>query len=332
LRADLAAIEGLTVDVVAPGAAATTAGGVAVREPVPLDALALDQLNRPEWSPLAALDSVRQLVAAVDVDLDDEAQPVMPLATISVTEDMATAMRLHALGWRSVYHHEVLAVGLAPEDLRTMLQQKLRWAQGTMQVLLRENPLTKQGLRLGQRLMYFATMWSYLAGFTALVFLAAPVAYLAFGAQPVTSFGQDFLVRVAPYLLVSQVLALVVGRGVNTWRGQQYSLALFPLWIRACVTAAGNVWFGRSLGFVVTPKVRQESTGTPWRLILPQLVAMVVLVGAAVAGLVREFAGLAPTPEGTWVNLAWVGYDLLMLSVVVRAACYRGPDEERTTP
>ena len=42
---------------------------------------------------------------------------MMPMATVSVTEDMATCMRLHALGWRSVYHHEMLADGLAPEDL-----------------------------------------------------------------------------------------------------------------------------------------------------------------------------------------------------------------------
>ena len=82
--------------------------------------------------------------------------------------------------------------------------------------------------------MYFATMWSYLGGFATLVFLAAPVAYLGFGVQPVDSFGRDFLVHVAPYLVAGQLL-LVVGRGVNTWRGQQYGLALFPLWIRACV-------------------------------------------------------------------------------------------------
>ena len=47
--------------------------------------------------PLGALESVQALVRSVDVDRDDEAQPVMPLATISVTEDMATSMRLH--GW-----------------------------------------------------------------------------------------------------------------------------------------------------------------------------------------------------------------------------------------
>jgi cellulose synthase (UDP-forming) len=45
-----------------------------------------------------------------------------------------------------------------------MLTQRLRWAQGTMQVPLRENPLLQRGLSLPQRLMYFSTMWSYLSG------------------------------------------------------------------------------------------------------------------------------------------------------------------------
>ena len=65
----------------------------------------------------------------------------MPMATISVTEDMATAMRMHAQGWTSVYHDEILVVGLAPDDLGTAIKQRLRWAQGTIQVMLRENPL-----------------------------------------------------------------------------------------------------------------------------------------------------------------------------------------------
>jgi cellulose synthase (UDP-forming) len=73
---------------------------------------------------------------------------VQALATISITEDMATAMRLHSLGWKSVFYPEVLAYGLAPEDLGTSLKQRLRWAQGTVQVFVRENPLFKKGLSL----------------------------------------------------------------------------------------------------------------------------------------------------------------------------------------
>ena len=311
LRADLAAIEAVPLQDHGDGDA------------MALDDVALDRLSHREWSPLGALESVRAVVRAVDVDRSEEAQSVMPMATISVTEDMATAMRLHALGWRTVYHHEILAKGLAPEDLASMLHQRLRWAQGTLQVMLRENPLVQRGLTLGQRLMYFSTMWSYLSGFAAVIYIAAPVLYLCFGVKPVQGFGPDFLAHFLPYFIANQALFLVVGYGVRTWRGHQYSLALFPLWIRACATAVGNVLLGRELGFVVTSKTRQEG-GPPWRLIRPQLIAMVVLVAAAVIGLIRLAIGVAPGAWGTGVNLAWVAYDLVVLSVIIQAARYRG--------
>ncbi len=281
------------------------------------------RLAQLDWSPLAALEPVRAVVRAVDVDRAHEAQAVMPLATISVTEDMATAMRLHAIGWTSVYQNEVLARGLAPEDLGTMLQQRLRWAQGTLQILLRENPLVCRGLSWGQRLMYFSTMWSYLSGFAAVVYLAAPVAFLCFGVHSLRSYGPRFLTLFIPYLVANQLLFLVVGYGLRTWRGHQYSLVLFPVWIRACATAVGNVFFGRPLGFVVTAKTRGEH-GPQWRFVKPQLAAIVVLVLAVVVGLVRQVLGYAPPGWGTAVNVAWAGYDLLVLSVVVRAALFAG--------
>ncbi|MFI7493994.1 glycosyltransferase family 2 protein [Kocuria sp. M4R2S49] len=289
-------------------------------------ASAVDRMSRRDLSPLAAVEPVREVLEAVSVDRPGEAQPVMPLATISVTEDMATAMRLHGLGWRSVYHHEVLARGLAPEDLRTMLTQRLRWAQGTVQVLLRENPLLQRRLGWGQRLMYFATMWSYLSGFAAVVYFAAPIVYLVLGILPVTSLSWDFFVRFVPFMVVNQLLFLVVGRGIPTWRGQQYSLALFPIWIRACTTAARNVWFGRPLGFAVTPKVRQDA-GPAWHLIRPQLVVMGLLAAALVMGTVRLATGLNE-PVGTLVNVAWVAFDLAVLSVLVTAARYPGSEPE----
>jgi cellulose synthase/poly-beta-1,6-N-acetylglucosamine synthase-like glycosyltransferase len=271
----------------------------------------------------ALIDLVRALIAAVDVDRDDEAQPVMPLSTISVTEDMATAMRLHANGWKSVYHHEILAEGLAPEDLGSMLDQRLRWAQGTVQLMLRENPLTKSGLSVGQRLMYFATMWSYLSGFAALVYIAAPIVYLMFGIRPVMTYGPDFVWHIVPYLLLNQLVFAIAGRGHSSWRGQQYSLALFPIWIRACVTATANVWFGRDLRFVVTPKARQDH-GRRWSLVRIQMLCGLALIVAIFVGLFRLAEGQAPTTIGTYINVAWALFDLLVLSVVVNAVAYRG--------
>jgi cellulose synthase (UDP-forming) len=203
------------------------------------------------------------------------------------------------------------------------MQQRLRWAQGTLQVLFRENPLRQRGLSIPQRLMYFSTMWTYLSGFPALVYIAAPVLFLCFGVLPVETYGPRFLMFFLPYVVFNQAMFFLVGYGVKVWRGHQYSLALFPLWIRACTTVIGNVVLGRTLGFVVTPKT-QGMRVSQWRFVRPQLFVIGILVVAAVVGIARQLLGVAPDAWATGVNLAWVGYDLLALSVVIPAAFYSG--------
>ncbi|WP_168627584.1 glycosyltransferase [Cryobacterium sp. BB307] len=285
---------------------------------------AISALSSRELSPMNALEAVHSALQSIAVDRPDEAQPLMPLATISVTEDMATSMRLHRMGWKSVYHHEKLADGLAPEDLGTMLTQRLRWAQGTMQVFLRENPLVQRGMSLAQRLMYFSTMWSYLSGFAAVVYFAGPAIFLLFGVLPVNAISADFAIRFVPFMIVNQLLFLFAARGVPTWRGQQYSLALFPVWINACWTAFRNVVFSTPLDFAVTPKTRQASTRQWWR-IRWQLLVMAVLVVSLIVGGVRLVAGDADL-LGTVVNVAWAVFDLIVLNVVLTAARHRAPE------
>jgi cellulose synthase (UDP-forming) len=209
-----------------------------------------------------------------------------------------------------------------------MLTQRLRWAQGTMQVLLRENPLVQKALTIPQRLMYFATMWSYLSGFAAVIYIAAPITYFGLGILPVTTLGEDFMSRLIPFLVANQLLFGFIGWRVKTWRGQQYSLALFPVWIAACTTAFNNVVLRIPLGFAVTPKTRQESTGPQWRLIRVQLVTMVLLVVAIVIGCVHLIFNGAD-PIGTGVNIAWAIFDLVVLSVLFTAVTYQGftPEE-----
>ncbi len=285
-----------------------------------------DLLSSRDLTPLGALEAVSQLLRSLDVDRSDEAQPLMPLATVSVTEDMATSMRLHAMGWKSLYHHETLAIGLAPDDLSSMLKQRLRWAQGTMQVMLRENPLVQKGLSIAQKLLYFATMWSYLSGFAAIVYFVAPVVYLCFGILPVKSISATYFYHFIPFMIANQLLFFVVSKGISTWRGQQYSLALFPIWLKAVTSAVANVYFDRPLGFVVTPKTRQAGN-RQWRLIKYQIVVSVILLIAAVIGITRLAQGLGE-PIGTGVNVAWVLWDLALMGILLRAVRFRGVQPE----
>jgi cellulose synthase (UDP-forming) len=290
---------------------------------------ALTVLASRDWSPLGAVEAVATLLRAVDVDRAHEAQPVLPISTISVTEDMATSLRLHAMGWASVYEEETLAMGLAPEDLGSAFQQRLRWAQGTIQVMLRENPLLVGGLTTGQRLMYLATMWSYLSGVVALVYIAGPPLYLLFGVTPVKAYSPEFFSHLVPYLLGSQVLFAVAGWGKPTWRGQQYSLSLFPIWIQAAWSAVANVVLKRELLFTVTPKVPQ--VGSHLRLAWPQLLAMAVLGVSVVVGLGKLAWGVDPNRVAILANLFWACYLLVILSVIIRALRYR-PTRTGTSP
>jgi cellulose synthase (UDP-forming) len=273
----------------------------------------MTNLMAPSFASLG-LSSDADLLLNMDVG---EALDVQPLATISITEDMATAMRLHAIGWKSVFHTGILAKGLAPEDLASALGQRLRWAAGTMQVLLKENPLLKNGLSWPQRLQYFTTMYSYFSGFVSLVYLLAPIIYLFFGVSPVVSFAGDFLWRIIPYLLLNKLIFTFVALGMEVRRGEQYSLALFPLWIQAVIT----VFSGEKLTFKVTPKTRQS--GVFLNLIKPQLTIIVLLVAGVLYALFSLAVGWRHDTIGVVVNIFWAGYDILMLSVIVKAAVYR---------
>ncbi|SLM18409.1 putative glycosyltransferase [uncultured spirochete] len=280
----------------------------------------LDSIARKTPPSFEALRDSEEYVEALNLARSDEAVPVQALATISITEDMATAMRLHSLGWKSVFYPEVLAYGLAPEDLGTSLKQRLRWAQGTVQVFVRENPLFKKGLSLPQKMMYFATMYSYFSGFFNLVLLLAPIIYFFTGIAPVNSWSTDFFVRFIPFFVMNKIMFRFVASGIPVWRGEQYNLAMFPLNIRAVL----SVLSGKKLGFVVTPK--QKEGGHDFRLIWPQTTVIVLTIAAATYGIIEFFLGRGIPPVGLAVNLTWSIYNIISLAVVVKALYYQPPD------
>ena len=244
------------------------------------------------------------------------------LSSISITEDMNTAMRLHAKGWQSAYHPEILAAGLAPDDLSSTLKQKLRWAQGTIQVLLKDNPLVKPGLSVGQKLQYFQTMYSYFAGFFIAVFLACPIISLFTGLIPVSSFSAAFAIHFLPAYAINRLTFIVAGWGTpmrELWRNEQYAIALFPLHIQA----VWSVFTGQKINFQVTPK--QRESGVYWNLVRVQLTVAILTVAGMIWGLISLLLGYATDPWIYVINFAWGLYHLALLQVILRAAIWQ-PD------
>ena len=276
-------------------------------------------------------DALYDILERADVARTSHALAIDPIITSSITEDMATAMHLHALGWASVYHHKVLVHGIAPEDVATMLSQRARWATGTMQVFFSDNPMMLRGLTIGQRLMYLATMTSYLNGFAAVVYIAAPIVFLLTGIFPINCDSVAFFVYFMPFFVCSQVMFVVAGNGARgLWRGQQMSFALFPVWIKATLSGAVAAFFNRTLKFSVTQKTKQAS-GAGLRHVVPQLIAIAVLVLAGVYGAIQAIQHQRPGFASV-ITLVWVLIDLALLASMVRAARYQGPGSEVENP
>jgi cellulose synthase (UDP-forming) len=115
-------------------------------------------------------------------------------------------------------------------------------------------------------------------------------------------------------------MLVVTAWGRPIWRGQQYSLTLFPIWIRATWSAFASVVLKRELRFTVTAKSRQVSSGL--RLAWPQLLAMAVLATSVVIGVGKLAWGVDPNRVAILANLFWACYLLSTLSVIVRAMRY----------
>ncbi|MEA5604160.1 glycosyltransferase [Nostoc sp. UHCC 0252] len=254
----------------------------------------------------------------------DEFDLVGGVSSNSITEDMNTAMRLHSAGWKSIYHNELLAEGLAPDDLSSTLKQRLRWAQGTIQVLVRENPLTKSGLTFWQRLQYFKTMYSYFSGFATLVFISCPIIYFFTDIVPVKTYGPDFAIHFFPAFIINRLTFLAATWGIpatEVWRSEQYAIALFPLLIQA----VWSVFTGQKLNFQVTPKQRQS--GIYLRLVWPQLVVFILTILGILWSLYRFAIGNLNNPWVHLLNGGWAIYNLLLLSAIIRASVWQPPKE-----
>ncbi|MEH2297372.1 glycosyltransferase family 2 protein [Nostoc sp.] len=246
------------------------------------------------------------------------------ISSNSITEDMNTAMRLHSAGWKSIYHHELLAEGLAPDDLSSTLKQRLRWAQGTIQVLVRENPLTKSGLTFWQKLHYFKTMYSYFSGFATLVFISCPIIYFFTDIVPVKTYGSDFALHFFPAFMINRLTFITATWGIparEIWRAEQYAIALFPLFIQAVF----SVFFGGKLKFQVTPKQRQS--GVYLQLVWPQILIFFLTILGILWSLYRFAIGELNNPLVHLINGAWAIYNLLLLWAIIRASVWQPPKE-----
>ena len=240
------------------------------------------------------------------------------VATETITEDIHTTIRLHRRGWRTVYHNEVLARGLAASDASTYQLQRHRWGTGAMQVLRTENPLVVSGLTVRQRLAYAATLLGWFDAWRSLGYLLLPVVVVLSGAVPIAAEPATFAVAFGTNFLLSQVALRVLSRGCH-----RPVLSILFEFVRMTpnLLATTTLVTRRRATFRVTPKGRQATGRRPNHVPRP-LTASLVLSVLAVAWYALTLMGATPAvyavPWAVHAAVAWMMVNVALVWLAIR--------------
>jgi cellulose synthase (UDP-forming) len=237
----------------------------------------------------------------------------------TITEDTHTGIRLHAKGFKSKYVNKILSAGLAQDSFLDYLNQRLRWGRGMFQILRFDNPLFVPGLNFAQRLCYFSGIYYFFHGLPRIIFLAAPLCFLAGGLKPIDAGIIEMIIYYAPSFLVSIIAFSIASNGIRqTFWSEVYESAT-ALFLFLTTTLA--IVSPRRARFKVTPKgTVSAETRFDWITVIPQLLLASLTMVGLILGLVR----IVVTPDyvgGILPNIFWASYNMvLMVGAIIVAS------------
>ena len=251
---------------------------------------------------------------------------------IGLAEDLVTAIRLHAAGWKSIYVPEILARGLVPEDLGSFVKQQLKWARGVYDVLLREYPRAFRRLTLHQKLAYFMIGTYYLVGLTTPIYLLIPALYLWTGVQPAAMFISEYLQHALPVGFFGILIYRYAQRWLCDperergwhWRGMLLKIGCWSVYLKGLVLAL----LGVAVPYIPTAKSRQS--GNFWRLAAVPLTITVASLATVAAVLVRRLYFMAEAEVRITTEVAGGMIGFLMINVLFNSGRLYAAWKDRT--
>ncbi len=198
--------------------------------------------------------------------------------TWNLVEDVQSGVEALRRGWRSAYVPIRGAVGQhSPEDLPNVYKQRGTWALDTMRLLIWGD---LKGLGLRQRLQFAELGLFYVQSFATLVFIACPVIGFSTGVYPLTTDYGTYALHFWPFAIAIELYfaSLAVGASYErVWKARVLWIGLAPVYMKACVLAVAG---GPSRKPVYRVTRKHDEHRWYWRLVLPQMAMLAVIVGA----------------------------------------------------
>lgn len=198
-----------------------------------------------------------------------------------LSEDMHTAMRLHAKGWKSVYVPLPLSYGLVPATLSAYYKQQLKWSRGTFELLVTTLPRVFGGLNGRQRLHYLTLPLYYLLGLVQLIDLLIPICSLLLMRLPIYFDLLLFVTVFTPLWLTG----FLIRQYAQRWLMERNEAGFH---IVGGILASGT-WWVYILGVVYTifrvrvpyiPTPKDDKPRNNVALVLPNLLMALATIGA----------------------------------------------------
>ncbi|MBX0289844.1 glycosyltransferase [Hymenobacter sp. HSC-4F20] len=231
-----------------------------------------------------------------------------------LTEDMHTAMRLHAQGWKSVYAPLIVSRGLVPSTLGAFYAQQLKWARGAFDLLLYVYPRLFARFSFRQQLHYATLPLYFLAGLITLIDIIVPIASLVLVEFPWHLSLPEFALHLSPVLAMS----LLIRYNAQRWLREPQEAGLH---VAGGILRTGS-WWVYTLGLVYTlvgvrvpyiPTPKEGELHNEWKLSLPNL-----LLAAACLAAARYGHYLAQTPYALlMMSLALLNAGILLAAVLM---------------
>ncbi|HIK46992.1 MAG TPA: glycosyltransferase [Thermosynechococcus sp. M55_K2018_012] len=242
------------------------------------------------------------------------------IPTDTITEDYMTSMKLQSLGYRVKYLNEALSAGMSPETISAYVNQRLRWGQGTLQMLfVGGNCFTVPNLRLSQRFSHALSIVYWFLALSRVICLLVPLTFLLFGAAPLRATINEILYFYLPYYIGNALSFawFTEGRRSAFWSDVYETILAFPM----AITIVRTIIQPRGKTFKVTPKgiIDPHRINPNWPLIRP-LLAVAALTILGILWRSRPLQDTTVNPDSLTVNLFWSTYNLGLLLVSIMVA------------
>ena len=227
----------------------------------------------------------------------------------SITEDYGTGISIQKAGFLCIATNEVLASGLSPDDLQSLIQQRIRWGRGVITTNRKQHIFLSPHLSFGQKMNYWASEFYWYSCIKRLFYYIAPLIFAVFGYMVVKCTLPEVLIFWLPMYVVSNISMRIMSRNIRTtkWTGI-YETLLFPYML---VPIIMETCFISLKTFKVTDKNKNESRAGKDAIYLTPFVLLIIL---SIIGIIRCIAMmLQGSTAGPIVVLFWIVFNMYLL-------------------